>query len=208
MVVDQHREAFIPYRRSDIIELCLEDGKLAAADVQKFRDFCQILSAYYHFQFHRRLELLKNNFAPFDPGADTKSRTEPTPGQRHQMADQLINEFHNIMSAANYVRISQATLQRLFAEKPSIQLKTEVNFDEFDQTICYCRGDIYQMNLVKQIFFRKVEEPVEIFQRLLLLIKFKDAEYFARQKKKSKKLNFNPGKMYLYLYKNIPKFDI
>jgi len=208
MSVYQNREAFIPYRRSEIVELCLEDGKLAAADEQKFRDFCQILSAYYHFQFHQRLELLKDNFAPFDPGADTKSRTEPTPGQCHQMADQLIDEFHNIMSAANYVRLSQADLQQFFEEKPSIQLKTEVNFDEFDRMVCYCRGDIYQMHLVKKLFFRKVEEQVEVFQRLVFLLKFKDAEYFAEQTKKSKKLKFNPGKMYLYLYKNIPKFDI
>lgn len=208
MSVYQNREAFIPYRRSDIIELCLEDGNLAAEDVEKFRDFCQILSAYYHFQFHRRLEMLKDNFAPFDPGADTKSRTEPTPQQRHRMADQLIDEFHNIMSAANYVPLSQATLQQFFTEKSSIQLKTEVNFDEFDRMFCYCRGDIYQINLVKKLFFRKVEEQVEVFQRLVLLLKFKDAEDFAQAKKKSKKRNINHGKMYLYLYKNIPKFDI
>ena len=208
MSVYQNREAFIPYRRSDIIELCLEDGNLAAEDVEKFRNFCQILSAYYHFQFHRRLEMLKDNFAPFDPGADTKSRTEATPQQRHQMADQLIDEFHKIMSAANYLRLSQADLERFFGEKSSIQLKTEVNFNEFDRMVCYCRGDIYQRLLVKKFFFRKVEEQVEVFQRLLLLLKFKDAEYFAAEKRNQKTRKFVPGKMYLYLYKDIPKFDI
>jgi hypothetical protein len=67
MAIHEDREAFIPYRRTDLIELCLEDGQLAAVDVQKFRNFCSILSAYYHFQFHSYLEKLKNNFAPFDP---------------------------------------------------------------------------------------------------------------------------------------------
>jgi len=33
MAVYEDREAFIPYRRTDLIELCIEDGKLSPADV-------------------------------------------------------------------------------------------------------------------------------------------------------------------------------
>jgi len=51
----EDREAFIPYRRTDLIELCLEDGQLDAAEAQKFRDFCSLLSAYYHFHNHSYL---------------------------------------------------------------------------------------------------------------------------------------------------------
>jgi len=40
------------------------------------------------------------------------------------------------------------------------------------------------------------------------LIKFKEESYFVAKKAKPDKLNFTPGKMYVYLYKNIPKFDI
>lgn len=39
MAVYQDREAFIPYSRRDLIELCIKDGKLPDASLQKFRDF-------------------------------------------------------------------------------------------------------------------------------------------------------------------------
>lgn len=66
------REAFIPYRKADVIELCIQDGKLDAQKQQKFREFCEILGAYYHFEFHELLEKFKNNYAPFNPDSDTK----------------------------------------------------------------------------------------------------------------------------------------
>ncbi|NER36365.1 MAG: DUF3754 domain-containing protein [Oscillatoria sp. SIO1A7] len=207
MAVYENREAFIPYRRADIIELCLEDGQLPSSDLQKFREFCEILSAYFHFKFHQTLEVLKDNFAPFNPDADTKLRIEPSPEARQQMAAKLASAFHNLLQSANYVAISEDSLQRAFAEKSLIELKTKVEFDDFDQIVCYCRGDIYRMTWVKK-WFRKVEKTLDVFERVALLIKFKEKAYFESKSDKSQKLSFTPGKMYVYLYKNIPKFDM
>ncbi len=207
MAVYEDREAFIPYRRTDLIELCLEDGELAAADVQKFRDFCSILSAYYHFQFHASLERLKDNYAPFDPDAETKSLIELTPEERASREAKMVTDFKTILERANYVPLSQASLQRAFEEKSLISLKTSVDLNDFDSIVCYCRGDIYKITSVKK-FFKKVDKTVNVFERVVLLLKFKDEAYFAAKKAKMDSLKFTPGKMYLYLYKNIPKFDI
>jgi hypothetical protein len=207
MAVYEDREAFIPYSRTDLISLCIEDGQLAAEDVQKFRNFCSILSAYYHFQFHASLEMLKDNYAPFNPDADTQSRMEPTPEERVQMKAKLVADFRTILERANYVPLSQASLQRAFEQKSLISLHTSVDFNDFDSMVCYCRGDIYKITSVKK-FFRKVEKKVDVFERVALLITFKDLAYFANKKIKIDKLNFTPGKMYVYLYKNIPKLDI
>lgn len=208
MAVYEDREAFIPYRRSDIVELCIEDGKLADAEIETFREFCKILSAYYHFQFHQHLENLKDNFAPFNPDAETKTRLEFTESRRAEKANQLVATFRTILEKANYIPISQDGLERALAEKSLIDLKTDVDFDEFDHLVCYCRGDIYQMNWVKKFFFRKVAEPLDIFERVVILVKFKDADYFTSRKQSLEDLNFIPGKMYVYIYKNIPKFDL
>jgi len=207
MAVHSNREAFIPYRRTDLIELCIEDGQLAATEVKKFRDFCSILSAYYHFQFHSYLERLKDNFAPFDPDADTNSRIQPTPEEQADMEAQLIANFKTILERANYVPLSIASLKRALKEKSLIELKTSVDFNDFGSMVCYCRGDIYKITSVKK-FFKKVEKTVNVFERVVLLIKFKDEAYFAAKKVKIEQLKFTPGKMYVYLYKNIPKFDI
>lgn len=203
----EDREAFIPYRRTDLIELCLEDNQLNAADAQKFRDFCSILSAYYHFHFHAYLERLKDNYIPFDPDTDIQSRIQPTPQECVDRETNLVADFNTILERANYVPLSTTWLERAFEEKSLIDLKTSVDFNDFDQMVCYCRGNSYKTIQVKK-FFRKVKKTVNVFERVALLIKFKDDAYFAAKIGKPEKLKFTPGKMYVYLYKNIPKFDL
>ncbi|MEQ9671128.1 DUF3754 domain-containing protein [Coleofasciculus sp. G2-EDA-02] len=207
MATYQDREAFIPYRRRDLIELCLDDGQLPNEKVQQFRDFCTLLSAYYHFKFHAYLERLKNNYDPFNPDADTQSRVELTPDKLAEREANVVTDFQTILERANYVPLSPNSLQRAFKEKSLIQLKTAVDFDEFDQLVCYCRGDYEETIQIKK-FFRKKQKKINVFERVVLLIKFKDADYFQSKGDKLASLQFTPGKMYLYFYKNIPKFDL
>lgn len=207
MAIYQDREAFIPYRRSDLIELCIEDGKLPPAAVKKFRDFCEILSSYYHFQLHQTLEMLKDNFVPFNPDSDTKLKSQPGSDQQAEMEAKLIADFKVVLERANYVPLSPAMLELALKENSLIDLKTKVDFDDFEQIVFYYRGDTQKTASVKKLL-KNVEKTIDTFERVVLLIKFKDAAYFNEKKTKSEKLNFTPGKVYLYLYKNIPKFDL
>mgnify|MGYP006297791035 CR=1 FL=1 len=63
------REAFIPFARDDLIELCLRDDRLPSAKVEPFRRFCNILQAFLHFRFHRHAEALKRDLARSIPTA-------------------------------------------------------------------------------------------------------------------------------------------
>ncbi|MCL1469205.1 TMEM143 family protein [Argonema antarcticum] len=207
MAVYQDREAFIPYHRRDIIELCVEDGQLPTADVEKFRDFCEILSAYYHFHLHQSLEMLKDNFDPFNPDADSEPRIALGTDRKVKMEAELVAAFKNILQRANYMALSPEMLQRAFQEKTLIELKTKVDFDDFEQIVCYYRGDSQKITTVKKLF-KKVKRNVAVFERVVLLLKFKDAAYFESKKVKSDRLKFAPGKIYIYFYKNIPKFDL
>ncbi|MEC4991728.1 MAG: DUF3754 domain-containing protein, partial [Oscillatoria sp. PMC 1068.18] len=202
-----NREAFIPYSRKDIIELCLEDGQLLASDADKFREFCTILTAYYHFKFHRYLERLKDNYALFNPDADTKTITDISTHDLTDKEDTLVADFQHILERANYILIPQNSLERALAEESLIKLKTQVDLADFDHLICYCRGDIYEKIKLKKFYFWEKELTINLFSRVVLLLKFKNKAYFESKKTKSKDLNFTPGKMYLYFYKNIPKYD-
>ena len=53
------RNRFIPFRKADLVEMCVKDLRLAEDEVKEFKDFCQILEALFHFEFHTRLERLK-----------------------------------------------------------------------------------------------------------------------------------------------------
>lgn len=207
MATYEDREAFIPYQRSDIIELCIEDGKLSPQEEQKFRDFCNILSAYYHFKLHSDLEVFKKNYAPFNPDADTKSRVKYTNDALFQMESKVVSCFKTILDRANYHPVSKAKLEQAFDENSLIDLKTNVDFNDFDEMVCFCRSD-KKKTIEVQKLFKKVKKQIDIYERVALLIKCKPREYFEAKKVDIKTLNFTPGKMYVYLYKNIPKYDL
>lgn len=207
MAADKDKEAFIPYRRADIIELCLENGRLSDSDAQQFRDFCHLLSAYYHFKFYAFLERIKDNYAPFNP--DTTTRLKASNSEHlEDMEAQLVDDFSTVLERANYIPISPKSLKKAIKESSLIELKTNVDFNDFDRLVCYYRGHIDKTIQIKKLYFWKQKKKIEVFERVALLIKFKNKNYFLGQKKKSGVLKFAPGKMYVYFYKNIPKYDL
>ncbi|MDJ0579320.1 TMEM143 family protein [Crocosphaera sp.] len=205
------RESFIPFRRTDIINLCLEDGKLQGKDVKLFQEFCDILVAFFHFRFHSTLETIKDNYTIFNPNSDVKALQEPSLEEYEEMQDKVIKGFKYILERANYIQLSDEIVQQSLEAKSLINLQTDVDFDDFDEFYCYYRGDIDEHITVKKFKFFKKERIIDILERVVLLIKFKGPGYFqakAKKDKQYKNLNFIPGKMYLYFYKNIPKLDI
>ena len=211
MAVSENREAYIPYRRTDIIELCLKDGQLDAADAETFKDFCQILSAFYHFRFHKTLEIIKDNYVVFNPNADVQPVNEPSLDQYDEMEAKVVDAFKHILERANYIPLPESIVQHALGEKSLINLRTKVDFNDFSQVLYYYRGDTDKTIKVKKYFFWQEEKKIDIFERIVLLIKFKGARYFRGKKSKnakSEELKFTPGKMYVYFYKNIPKHDV
>ncbi len=207
MTVDQDREALIPYSRRDIIELCIKDGKLPESSIQKFRDFCYILLAYYHFRLQKTLEILKENYAPFNPDANTKSIVDYSESQLSTMRTKVVQSFAEILQQGNYYPVYQASLERAFKEMSLIKLKTYIDFDDFEEMVCYCRGDIYQTYSFKK-FFRKREKKIDIFERVALLIKCKDKKKKKTSDNSLEESNLRASKIYISLYRNIPKNDI
>ena len=210
MAVYQNREAFIPYSRQEIIELCIADGKIVPEEQQNFRDFCNILAAYYHFKLHHSLEILKANFAPFNPDVDQSCNHQEIADNlsTNEQENNFINTFRAILARANYYPITKSTLNQALIEGSIFDLKTEVDFNDFAQMICYCRGDSTEKVAFKTWNFKTVEREVDIYRRVILLIKFKEEKHFKDKPTKNEELNFKPGKIYIYLYKNLSKLDL
>lgn len=213
MAIYEDRESFIPYSKADIIELCIEDGKFNKEEQKKFREFCEIVSAYYHFDFHKILENLKKNFIPYAPDLDTKVRIHPTENQLLVMEKNLIHDLKTILEKANYSPLTELELNKALNGQSLIELQLQINFDDFDNWALYHRGNTQETANIKKLFgFKTVSYSMDIYERVVLLVKFKNEEYFLNKfkgnKKKLEALNFKPGKMYLYLYENIPQSDL
>ena len=152
MAVYQDREAFIPYTREALIELCLSDNLLSATEVEQFREFCQILAAYYHFRFHSYLENIKSNYTPFNPDQSAIANSVYDSQDKAAMTNSLLNNFTTVLEKANYYPLSQGVLRRTLTDDSLFDLKTEVDFNDFDRMLCYCQGDTHKTIKVKKFW--------------------------------------------------------
>lgn len=211
MTSDKLQDTYISCRRTDLIHLCLSDGKLEESQKKTFQEFCDILSAFYHFRFHNTLEVIKDNYVLFNPHSEVHPIHEPNLEDYEAMKGRVIDAFKWVLERANYHVVPDAILQSALGKKSLINLKTEIDFNDFENVSCYYRGDTQKTINLKKFLVWKTSKTVDLFERVVLLIQFKGQGYFkaqATKKNKRKTLNFIPGKMYVYFYKNIPKLDI
>lgn len=204
------KEAFIPFSRRDLIEMILQDADFEQDHGQAFRNFAQLLGASLHHTYHERLEALKATFDHLDPDRDTLAREAPDEAERKRRESQLLEVLGSILERANYRPLSPEQLQHALDGRSMINLDLRIDFDDFEQMLFYWRGatTLPVPPAPKWQFWRKTGGEMDVFQRVVLLIRFKDASYFEARGLKLEQLRFTPGKMYLYLYKLIPKLDL
>lgn len=197
-------EHFIPFRKADVVQMCKADPRLSDAQRERFEQFAQMLSSIFHFEFHERLEVLKDLYAPMNPDSDTL----PISFEMEQSSGlELKAELQKVLEAANFVRVTQEDLERAMHEESLFQIRLEANFDDFEEVLFFRRGSSQRTEtLVKLLGLRKREIEFTNYDRVLVYVKFKDAEYFEAQERED--LPFVPGSTVLKLFQNIPKADL
>jgi hypothetical protein len=199
-------ERFIPFRKQDIITMC-EHTLSDNTDVVSFNQFCQILSSVMHFNYHELLESLKNNYAPFDPNADTNAITKFSSEQREQCKAAFAENFATILNAANFEKITEQDLQDALNEESLFKVRLEVEFDDFEQVVFYRRGESQLSETITSFWgLRKQTINFTNYDRVAVFITFKDKNYFAQKQKQP--FGFEPSSTIVKLFQNVPKADL
>ena len=198
---------FIPFRKADVIQMCIKDLRLTDAEVIEFKEFCQILEALFHFEFHNRLEKLKNCYGPFNPDADTRKVFRYSEAEKKDLQKQLVSEMTAVLNAANFEKITAKDLQQALAEESLFQIRLEVDFEDFEDVIFFRRGEtVKEESLVKFFGLSKKTFKFSNYERVAIYIKFKEKQYFENQKRQN--LYFEPGSTIIKLFHNVPKADL
>tara|TARA_R110000744_G_scaffold78514_4_gene154642 strand:+ start:24586 stop:25821 length:1236 start_codon:yes stop_codon:yes gene_type:complete len=199
-------DRFIPYRKQDIVEMCLRELKLDDSALS-FRQFCDLLSNSLHVEYHQTLESLKNDYAPFDPNADTKQLEPYTPEQKSQCQARFAENFASVLNAANFEKITEQDLQDALTEESLFKVRLEVEFDDFEQVVFYRRGESQLTETITSLFgLRKQTLNFTNYDRVAIYITFKDKAHFDRKKKAL--FGFEPGSTIVKLFQNVPKADL
>jgi hypothetical protein len=188
-------------RKSELVDLLCRDKGLPARERELFRQFCRLVIATYHFEYHQRLEEMKDAYAPFNPDADTRTTIKYLPEEKEQKREELFKHFTWLMERANYKHL---TRDEIIAGKGTSDwgLEMDVDFSAFERLDMFARGDIVGKRTRRRLanWFRQEEVKVPIYQRLVLILKMRP------NKRLSKRVNTDT--VYLKLFKEFPKLDL
>jgi len=190
-------------RRHDVIELCAAGHE----DTDAFRGFGRLLLALLHHQSLDTLGTLKDAYAEFNPDRDTIRIDREV--DKEALARTLMQRFDETLLAANYRRLTTEELGRALHEVSIIPLNTRVDLDDYCDYAFYYRGGARKSIQIRN-YIRKKDVEIENLERVVVLLRFKDPEHFDNRKKKwrMEEIDFKPGKIYLYMYKNVPRNDL
>jgi len=199
-------ERFIPFQKAEIIRLLCKDGYLTPSNQKKFKNVCTLLECIFHFIFHKKIECLKSNYYPLNPDKITKTTKVYTEDDIKACEKNLLEKFEEILNDANYEKITQDDLNYAIEKASLFKINLFVDFDDFEGQLIYRKGVRQEETVQKRLFRKPLKTDITVFDRVALLIKFKDKAYFESQKRKD--LKFKPGSMIIKLFKNIPKADM
>ncbi len=206
VVVPSVRERFIPIRKADLVDGLANSKMVTPNDRDAFLRFSSILDSLFHFEFHAKTETLKENYHPFNPDNDTVSVRRFSHEARKVHEDRLMHAFKDVLNQANYQQITATDLTYAMNRESLFKINLLVDFDDFENQLVFRRGAQSHRIRRKKWLFKEETIDITVYDRVALIIKYKDEPYFKALKRKD--LNFDPGTMIVKLFKNIPKGDL
>jgi len=202
MTANWRREHAIPVRTADLIRRLTDDPQLASAEREPFAQFCKLLAATLHYEYHAWIEELEELYAPFDPDATTTPlRTCPEEERGGRVSD-LFARTAALLERANYQRLSQAEIDQAVGAASDWGVRLQVNFEVFERLEVYARGHVLERRTRRlwQHWYRPEPVHVPLYRRLVVVFRLRPHRDLRGE------VDVKP--VYLKLFKNIPRQDV
>jgi hypothetical protein len=195
-------EHFIPLRKAELADRLIATTDLTEADRAALTQLFLRMSATFHYQFHRRLESIKNLYAPFDPDLET-AELAPNPQTLSKLhLHKLFDEFDELAERANFRALTLQDLNTALSQSSHWGLNLEIDMDAFERLEIYARGNIVGKRQRRRLrnWLRVEEVDVPVYQRLIVM--------FRLAAKKRIRRYVDVESVYLKLFKDIPQLDL
>ena len=104
-------DRFIPFLKKDIVQMCAERLK-QRDNSNEFATFCTLLINRIHYEYHQKLESLKDHYAPFDPDKVTRNLASVSPEDRASSQRAFVKYFAQLLNSASFKQITDTNLRR------------------------------------------------------------------------------------------------
>ena len=200
-------ERFIPFRRADLIDMCLEDAWFTDGQRVRFRGVAALLSSLIHHEFHEQLEGLKDAYAPVNPDLDTRAIHLSASAETEDTKTKLVDGLEAVIEKANFEQLGEAELADAMASESLFRVRLHVDFKDFESMLFFKRGESVRTETVRKwLGLRKREVTFTNYDRVVVFFRFKGEEHFSGRRRRG--LPFVPGSVVIKLFQNVPKDDI
>lgn len=198
---DGRRENFVPLHTTDVVEFLSQHPVLHAEQHRQFRELSALILSLCHHLYRQRHEKLTYIYAPLDPDRDNLLLTIPTHDRRDRLARELFDQMPDVLQRANYHRLTAEQIDQAIKAASRWGVRMRIRLDALDHLEVYGRGCVTGKRSVRNWhnFFRLESVDVPLYQRIVVV--FRTNEEF-------KSLQFDPRRVYLRMFKNVPQQDV
>ncbi|HEU4790995.1 MAG TPA: TMEM143 family protein [Flavobacterium sp.] len=199
------REHYIPFDKEFLLEEQLTEYAGDEKQVEDFKKLFDIIEHYYHYEAFNIIRNIKKNYAFFDPDLHPKERVT---FEGKSDITLFKKNLLKVLDLSNYSRVSKETLDQAFKDSDLIGLKLAIDLDIYKDYEIYVRGQHTAKEKVSKYFFWKKKIEVAYYDRVMIYLKYQDADYFIKNKIKKNKSLIEPGTIVLKIFKRVPKNDL
>jgi Protein of unknown function (DUF3754) len=206
---DQHREMpgqlrdhYIPLRPVDLVRKLGDEPAVTIFEREQFRQFCQLVAATIHHEYHARLEELKVAYAPFDPDDDAAIQFDLSDAERAARCRDLFADFGALLNRANYRKLSREEIEEAVRSPSAGGLRLKLDLELFQRLEVYVRGPCELIRKSRSWHTRWRERTISVagYRRLALIFRLRERSPLTDP--------LDTRAVVLKLFKDIPQEDI
>ncbi len=202
-----HRERFIPIRKTDIVEALAAEARLAEPDAgAAFRQFCRLLGSIFHYEHFEELERLKDayfHFNPHQPGDPSATGAAEYGG--------FVERLRRVLLRANFIEVTEEEIARACHEQALFSVEVRTALDDYRDLRFFRRGrHREEVERREWMGFRVRKIPIEVYDDVVMVVAMKDAQPVAsaRRKDKRRRRTHRPGSVLIKCFRDIPSADL
>jgi hypothetical protein len=194
------REHFVPMHTKDMVEYLAQHCD-TMQEQQEFRRLASLILSLLHQMYRLRHEQLTYTYALLDPDRDKMLVCVPTVGRGDALCQELFEKTQDVLKRANYRRLSPHEIQIALRAASQWGVRMRVNFAGMRKLEVYARGGVVGSRAIRPWykFFKLQTVEVPLYQRLVVVF---------RTQAGSIPSEFDPRRVYLRMFKNVPQEDI
>lgn len=182
------RSAFLPVRKTELIEALVARMDLASQDQARYRAFCRLLASLLHQDYFDNLERLRDDYAYFDPSTNPPRSTQTV--DLDAVYQDLTAGLDMVLRQANFEEISAEELDRIERDTTSKRVRTKAPKWAYETVRFFRRGQAtLSIEEDSNWWFGSRKETVEAYDDVVLFVRFK-----GQETKKGAMLSFAGGK--------------